>query len=132
MVGGFGHPSKFQWVLRLGFVTTPTSLNGGQPNFAQCLAISLAGTLCTIFGGSCPLMEFGQVQNSLCIQVLRSPILSCCTALKQRASAKLCGIQQGHHLYSAGRPSRWASAHILVLLCYHVILILLQFKKYFP
>jgi len=48
-----------------------------------------------------------------------------CTALQQRASAKLCGVVQGmelrnfrrrRHLYSAGRPSRWASAHILVLL----------------
>ena len=46
-----------------------------------------------------------------------------CTTLQQRASAKLCGVAQGmelrkfrrgRHLYSAGRPSRWASAHILV------------------
>jgi len=29
-----------------------------------------------IFGGSCPLMEFCQVQNSLYVQVLRSPILT--------------------------------------------------------
>ena len=45
-------------------------------------------------------------------------------ALQQRASAKLCGVLQGNmeylnfrtrrHLYSAGRPSRWASAYILV------------------
>ena len=48
-----------------------------------------------IFGGSCPLTEFYQVQNSLCVQVLRSPILA---ALLQGTrivvSAKLCGIQQ--------------------------------------
>jgi len=46
------------------------------------------------------------------------------TALQQRASAKFCVVVQGtelrnfrrgHHLYSAGRPSRWASAHILVI-----------------
>jgi len=46
------------------------------------------------------------------------------TALQQhRASAKLCGVVQGmelqkfhkrRHLYSVGRPSRWALAHILV------------------
>jgi len=45
------------------------------------------------------------------------------TALEQWASAKLCGVAQGmelrnfrrgHHLYSTGRPSRWASAHVLV------------------
>ena len=47
-----------------------------------------------------------------------------CTALQQRASAKLCGVVQGmelhnfrrrRHLYSAGRPSRWALAYILVI-----------------
>ena len=46
-----------------------------------------------------------------------------CTSLQQRPSAKVCGMVQGMelrnfrwgcHLYSAGRPSRWASAHILV------------------
>ena len=31
---GLGHPSKFQWVLRLGFVTAATSFTRGQPNFA--------------------------------------------------------------------------------------------------
>jgi len=46
-----------------------------------------------------------------------------CTALQQWASAKLCSVIQGmelrnfrrgRHLYLAGRPSRWTSAHILV------------------
>jgi len=46
-----------------------------------------------------------------------------CTPLQLRASAKLCGVKQGmklrnfrrgRHLYSAGRPSVWAPAHILV------------------
>jgi len=81
-----------------------------------------------IFGGSCPLMEFCPVQNWL---TFKSCILQYCqhycTALQQQASAKLYGVVQGmelrnfrrgRHLYSAGRPSRWASAHILVLHCY--------------
>jgi len=34
---GLGHPSKFQRVSRLGFVTAATSLNGSPPNFAWCL-----------------------------------------------------------------------------------------------
>jgi len=47
-----------------------------------------------------------------------------CTALEQRPSAKIFGVLQGmelrnfrrgRHLYSAGRPSRWASARILVV-----------------
>jgi len=35
-------------------VTAPTSLNGGQPNFAQCLAVSWAGTLSVHFWGLLP------------------------------------------------------------------------------
>jgi len=46
------------------------------------------------------------------------------TALQQRASAKLCSVAQGiellnfrrgRHVYSAGLPLQWASAHIVVL-----------------
>jgi len=43
--GSLGHPSEFQRVSRLAFVTAATSLAGIQPNFARCLAISWAGTL---------------------------------------------------------------------------------------
>ena len=70
-----GHPSKFQRVLHLGFVTAPMLLNGGQLNFPRCLAVSCAGTLYTHFRVLLPLTEFCQVQNSLCVHVLRSPIL---------------------------------------------------------
>ena len=72
----FGAPSKFQQVSRFGFITAGTSLNGSQPCFAQGLTISWAGTLYIHFGGSCPITEFCQVQHSLCVQVLRSPILA--------------------------------------------------------
>jgi len=50
----FGHPNKFQRVSRLGFVTSATSLNGGEPNFARSLAISWAGTLYIHFRGLLP------------------------------------------------------------------------------
>jgi len=76
------------------------------------------------FSGSSPLMEFFQVQNSLYVQVLRSPILAALLhGAPAAGSAKVCGMVQGmelwnfrrrRHLYSAGRPSRWASAHILL------------------
>jgi len=42
---------KLQLTNRLGFVTAPTSLNGGQPHFARCLAVSWAGTLYIFLGG---------------------------------------------------------------------------------
>jgi len=51
------HSSTFQRVSRFGFVTAPTSLNGGQPNFERCLAVSWA-----TFWGSCPATEFCQCQ----------------------------------------------------------------------
>ena len=44
------HPSKFQRVSRLAFVTAATSLTGGQPNFARCLTVSWAGTLLNFCG----------------------------------------------------------------------------------
>ena len=46
--------SKFRRVSQLGFVTAPTSLDGGQPNFARCLAASWAGTLYTFSGALVP------------------------------------------------------------------------------
>ena len=72
----------FQRVSFLGFVTAATSLNGRQPNFARCLAQigRLLGwyTLGVYihFRDSCPLTEFCQLQNSLSVQVLHSPILA--------------------------------------------------------
>ena len=44
---------------------------------AQCLAVSWVVDYLYIFGSCCPVMEFCQVQNSLCVlQVLHSPILA--------------------------------------------------------
>ena len=46
-----------------------------------------------IFGGSCPLMEFCQVHKSLCVHVLRSPVLAALLrGIGQWASAKFCGV----------------------------------------
>jgi len=74
--GSLGHPSKFQRVSRLGFVSAATSLTGGQLNFARCLAVSWAGILYVHFRRLLSLTEFCQVQNSLCVQVLRSSALA--------------------------------------------------------
>jgi len=70
------------------------------------------------FGGCCPVTEFCQVQNSVCVlQVLRSPIGS--VTARHSSSGRepnFAALSTGRHLYSAGRPSRWALAHILVLI----------------
>jgi len=71
---GLGHLSKFQRSSRLGFVTAAVSLS--PPNFARCLAVSWAGILYIHFGAFCPLTELCQMQCSLCVQVLRSPVLA--------------------------------------------------------
>jgi len=69
-----------------------------------------------IFGGCCSVTEFCQVQNSLCVvQVLRTPIGS--VTARQSSSGRepnFSALSTGRHLYSAGRPSGWALAHILV------------------
>ena len=125
-----GHPSKFQRVSRLAFVTAATSLTGGQSNFARCLAGScLAATLCIHFrvlllpDGNLPRAKF-TLRPKSCVLLYWQRY---CMALEQQASAKLCGMVQGMewryfhsgcHLYSPGRPSCWASAHILVLILF--------------
>jgi len=51
------------------------------------------------FGGLLPLTEFCQVQSSLCVQVLRSPILAALMhGIRAVGSAKLCGIVHGMEL----------------------------------
>jgi len=121
-----GRPSKFQRVSRPAFVTAATSLNGSQPNFARCLAVSCAGTLYTFSGALVPWQNFVSCKihfaSKSCVLLYWQRY---CTALQQQASAKLPGMVQamelrnfrrGGHWYSAGRPSCWASAHILLVL----------------
>jgi len=72
-----------------------------------------------------PLTEFCPVQNSLYVQVLRSSILAALLhgtpaagvsqTLRRGTRNGVIELSQRRHLYSAGRTSRWASAHILVL-----------------
>jgi len=117
-----GHPSKFQWVLRLAFIAAATSLTRGQPNFACCLAVSWAGTLYIHFRGLSRNFSRCKIDftSNSCVLVYRQHY---CTALQQRTWAKLCSVVQemelwnfhrGCYLYLAGRPSRWESAHILI------------------
>jgi len=94
-----GHPSKFQRVSNIGFVTAAMSLTGGQPNFARCLAVSGLLYYVYIFGECCLLMEFCQVQNSRYVQVLRSHVLEALLHGTPRlGSAKLCAVWQGMEL----------------------------------
>jgi len=77
-------PSKFQPVSRLGFVTAPTSLNGGQPNFARCLAVSWAGTLYIHFRGLLPQRNFAWCKTNFASKsfiLILAALLHCTTAV---------------------------------------------------
>jgi len=94
--GSLGHPSKCQRVSSLGLVTAAMSLTRGQPNFTRCLAVCWAATLYMHFRRLLPLTKFRRVQNSRCVQVLRSPILAALLhGIPAAGSAKLCGVAQG-------------------------------------
>jgi len=98
-LASFGHPRKFQRVLCLGFVTASTSLNGGQPNFAPCLAVPLAGIPYIHFWGLLPLpgAKFTLHPSLACFyigSVTAQHSSSVCT------SAKLCGMWQGRELWN--------------------------------
>ena len=112
-------------VSRLAFVTAATSLTGGQPNFARCWPSHGLVHYLYIFGSSCPLTEFCQVQNSLCFSSLALSYIGSVTARHSSSrrqpkfaacykEMELWNFCRGRHLYSAGQPSRWVSAHILV------------------
>ena len=85
-----GHPSKFQPLSHLGFVTAPMCSTEIKKTLQHVWPS--AGLVHYIYscGGSCLLTEFCQLQNSLCVQVLRSPIGN--TVLQQRPSAKPCWV----------------------------------------
>jgi len=95
-----------------------------------------------IFGGSCPLTEFCQLQNSLCVQVFRSPILAAllhgtrAAGVIQRLRRGIQGmelrnVRKRRHLYSEGRPSCWVSAHILAYSSNGILFYLFRLFKVF-
>jgi len=121
------HSSKSRRVLPLDFVTAPMSLDGGQPNVARCLAVSLAGTLYLHFlggllspNGILPHAVF-TLRPSLVFSYIGSVTAQHSSSERQPNSAA-CDKEDNYgtlvarlrHLYSTGRPSRWVSAHILV------------------
>jgi len=70
-LAGLGAPQEMSTGSRLGFIEA-TSFTGSRP----CWSFPVLVQYTYIFRVFCPLMEFCQVQTSLCVQVLRSPILA--------------------------------------------------------
>ena len=116
--GVWGTPANFNGFHVLAALIA-TSLNGSQPNFARCLAVTWAGTLHIHFRGFLP--RYGILscaKFTLHHPVLRSGILVALLTARHLTSGrepKFAALSTGRHLYSAGRPSRWALAHILFM-----------------
>ena len=116
LVCQFGAFQQISTVSCLGFVTAATSLNSSQPNFARCLAVSWAGTLCVHFRGLLP--RYGilpRTKFTLCASLVLSYIGSV-TAWHSSSGRQpnFAVLSRGHYLYSAGWPSRCALAHSFI------------------
>jgi len=79
---------------------------------------------CIHFRGSCPLPQFCSVQNSLRPSlafsyigsvIARNSISGVSQTLRHGTSNGITELSHRAPVYSAGRPSRWASDHILQL-----------------
>ena len=121
LLASLGHPSKFQRVSRLAFVTAVMSLTGGQPNFAWCLSISWAGiSIYTFWGALAPNRILPAAKFTLHLSLAFAYIGSVTTAQLSSSGRQqnFAALSSERHLRSAGWPSRWASAHILVLILF--------------
>jgi len=115
---------------RVLLVSGATSFTGGQPNFARCLAVSWAPTLYINFprllppDGISPRAKFAlrpslvfsyigsvtaRLSSNGVSQTLRRGTRNGITELSQRAPPIF-----------GWRPSRWASAHIVVIMPHHI------------
>ena len=105
-LASFGHPSKNQRIWPLAFVT------------ARCLAVFWAVHYFCIFGALAP-TEFCQVQNSPCVHVLRSPIL---TALLHGARAVGVSQTAAWYLHATEWPSRSTQVRLNCLLLFFIVI----------
>ena len=110
----WGTPANFNGFRVLASLLQQRRSTEDNPTFHNVWPLSGLVGYIYISGGCCSVAEFCQVQNSLCIlQVLRSPIGSVARHSSSGHEPNFAALSTGRHLYSAGRPSRWALAHIL-------------------
>ena len=121
VMGHMGHGSRAQWVTWvMGHSEWPipcsASLTGGQPHFARCLVVSCAATLHIYFLGFLPPDRILPGAKFTLRPSLAFSYTATVTAwhYRSRRQPNFAALNRGRHLYSAGRPSGWALAHILV------------------
>ena len=79
-------------------------------NFVGLLNIDTSSTC------SHNMVNFGLLTAEICWTVLGTPAnFNGFRGILVVSVSQTAALNRGRHLYSAGRPSRWASAHILVL-----------------
>jgi len=106
-------PANFNGFLVL-VATAASLLTRCQPNFAQCLAVSLPATLYIHFQGLLPRDGIlprvkMHVRSNSCVLLHWQRY---CTALQQRASAKLYGVVQGMELRNFRRRRHQGDHHV--------------------
>ena len=84
---------------------------------------------------TCPysMTNFGPLTADISIPVWGTPAKfnGCLGSVTARHSSSgrqpnFAALNRGRHLYSAGRPSRWAVAHILVVLCFFQLVVIVR------
>jgi len=126
-----GAPASFNtFCVLIGFVTAVMSLSAGQLNFARlhdvcdCTMFGFSWLVhyVYIFGGCCLVTGFCQVQNSLCVQVLRSPILAASLQGTQAADVSQTlrhGIRSGIRELLQWEPPVFAWVAIMLAISPH-------------
>jgi len=114
----WGTPANFNEFRVLVALLQRRRSTEGKSNFARCLAVSLAGTLHVHFRrllpryGILPGAKFTLHPPSLALLYFGSVTAR---HLSSGREPNFAALSTGRHLHSAGRPSRWALTHILVM-----------------
>jgi len=96
--GSLRHPSKFQRVRVLASLLQRRRSTEDNEILHDVWPSPGLVQYIYIFRGSCPVMEFCQVQNSLCVQVLRTRVVGVSQTFRRWAEGASYIRQGGHHV----------------------------------
>ena len=118
------------WVSGFGFVIAPTTLNGGQSNFARCLAVYWAGTLYVHFRGLLAPKGILPRAKFILRPGLAFSYIGSVTARHSSSGHQpnFPAFSRRRHLYLAGRPSCWAHILVLTMYLYHFTILIILYN----